>query len=321
MATNLKWVLTCFEQVSGMRINYDKSEMMPMNLLDKIQRIAGWRGKLLSYKGMLTLIKICLASIPIYLLPFLKFPKWALDMINSQMAKCLWDDYEGHIKLHLAHWQLVCMKQEFGGLGIPNVHDLNICLLGSWVKRYMCGEGKIWKNFVDSKYLQNVPNIFEGKTHRASQFWKGVMWATKAVKMGSRWVVGDGTKMRFWKDSWLGTFPLAIQFLDLYYIGREQCNTISQLWDLQVLKISFERVFDEQMMLRWYELEELAKSITLSHDCVSLVWQYESFGQYSSSSLYTIINFRGVTPGCVLTCSVENHSSSSSACFSLAVIL
>lgn len=33
----------------------------------------------------------------------------------------------------------------------------------------------------------------------------------------------------------------------------------------------------------------------LSPQNVTLVWQYESSGQYSSSSLYAIINFRGVT--------------------------
>ena len=89
-ASNLKMVLNCFEQVSGMRINYSKSELIPINmdkeetasfiqplgcaegvfpikylgiplhydklrrediqpLIDKIlERIAGWRGKLLS---------------------------------------------------------------------------------------------------------------------------------------------------------------------------------------------------------------------------------------------------------------------------------
>ena len=31
-AENLKTVLSCFEQVSGMRINYDKSELIPINL-------------------------------------------------------------------------------------------------------------------------------------------------------------------------------------------------------------------------------------------------------------------------------------------------
>jgi hypothetical protein len=32
LATNLKWVLTCFEQVSGMRINCNKSELIPLCL-------------------------------------------------------------------------------------------------------------------------------------------------------------------------------------------------------------------------------------------------------------------------------------------------
>jgi hypothetical protein len=75
---------------------------------------------------------------------FFKFPKWALDLINSHIVGCLWNDYEGHGKIHLANWHLVSMKKEFGGLGIPNLRDLNMALLGSWVKRFIKGEGKLW---------------------------------------------------------------------------------------------------------------------------------------------------------------------------------
>jgi hypothetical protein len=32
IATNLKWILTCFEQISGMRINYHKSDLIPINV-------------------------------------------------------------------------------------------------------------------------------------------------------------------------------------------------------------------------------------------------------------------------------------------------
>jgi hypothetical protein len=33
-ARNLKWILTCFEMMSGMRINYHKSELVPVSELD-----------------------------------------------------------------------------------------------------------------------------------------------------------------------------------------------------------------------------------------------------------------------------------------------
>jgi hypothetical protein len=33
------------------------------------------------------------------------------------------------------------MKKEFGGTGILNLQDLNLCLIGSWIKRYIQGKG------------------------------------------------------------------------------------------------------------------------------------------------------------------------------------
>jgi hypothetical protein len=44
------------------------------------------------------------------------------------------------------HWH---RKKEFGGLGIPDLGDLNLCLLAAWVQRYYNVEGKIWKDVVD----------------------------------------------------------------------------------------------------------------------------------------------------------------------------
>jgi hypothetical protein len=178
MDQHLKWLRTCFEQMSTMRINYHKGDLMTINLsedeanlfaqifsckngqfpfkylgvplhysklrkedlqlvIDKIMKgIAGWRGKLLFYRGRLTLLQARIASIPLYLLSIIKFPKWALAMINSPMANFFWDDKDGGHKYNLANWGLVYQTQEFGGMGVQNLRDYNLCLLASWVKRY-----------------------------------------------------------------------------------------------------------------------------------------------------------------------------------------
>jgi hypothetical protein len=268
---NLKSSLVLFETLSGMRINYHKSEIIPINMqevhvhlaahvfgcpvgsfpikylgiplhfdklrredlqpvIDKIlKRVASWKGKLLSHAAKLTLIKTCLASIPIYLLSFIKFPKWAIQILNSHFANCLWNDSEGNHKYHLANWETVSMAKEFGGMGVPSIRDLNVCLLGSWLKRYQRDSGKLWRDVLDFKYNTAPPNIFYPSTANSSSFFKGVMWAAKAAKLGFKWRIGDGRKVRFWEDNWSGSSNLAIQFWDLHVIVNEKSGTIADL--------------------------------------------------------------------------------------------
>jgi hypothetical protein len=59
----------------------------------------------------LELVRSVLARIPLYLLSVIKFPMWAITLINSQMEHCLWNNYEGHHKYHLANWGLVSQKK------------------------------------------------------------------------------------------------------------------------------------------------------------------------------------------------------------------
>jgi hypothetical protein len=169
-ACHLKWLLICFEKLSAMKINYNKSDMVPINLseeethlysmifccklgtfpfkylgvplhheklrrediqpvVDKIiKRTPSWQGRLMSYEARLELLKACLTSIPIYLMSMIRFPKWAIETINSHMAKFFWDDLEGKHKYHISNWLSIAQKKEHGGLRVPDLRDLNLCL-------------------------------------------------------------------------------------------------------------------------------------------------------------------------------------------------
>jgi hypothetical protein len=154
---NLRCTLAIFEQISGMRINFHKSELIPLNLeehqihqishmfrcpvgafpikylgvplhyeklkkediqplVDKIlNRISEWKGKLFSYAARVTLIQTCITSILVYLLSFIKFPKWAIKVISSHMANCMRNDSADKHRWHLANWESVSICRLWRG--------------------------------------------------------------------------------------------------------------------------------------------------------------------------------------------------------------
>jgi hypothetical protein len=118
------------------------------------------------------------------------------------------------------------------------------------------------------------------------------MWAAWAAKMWYQWKVGNGRKTKFWEDHWFGHCSLAILYWDL----NEQNISIAEVWDGRNLKLTFRRCVDQQLMQRRYDLKSIAEYVQLDETKDSLIWKFESKGVYSVSSIYAIVNFRGVMP-------------------------
>jgi hypothetical protein len=177
------------------------------------------------------------------------------------MGNYLWNDSVENHKYHLANWELVSMSKEQGGLGLPSLRDLNISLLASWLKRYNKDKEKLWKELIDFKYDTAKPNIFLSNTIGASRFFKGFMWAAQVVRMGYKWKVGNGMKIRLWEDNWLGSSSLAIQFWPLYRIVNEKGKTLAELWDGVNLKCTFRRTVSEELYQSWLDIIELVSTV------------------------------------------------------------
>lgn len=97
------------------------------------------------------------------------------------MALCMWSNSDGSRNFHLANWPSICMETEFGGMGVPDIRDLNVCLLASWVRRYSEGEGKLRRQLIDYKYRTSEPNILHCRDVKCSHLWKGFMWAAAGM--------------------------------------------------------------------------------------------------------------------------------------------
>lgn len=79
--------------------------------------------------------------------------------LNSQMAYFLWHDADGKHKYHLSNWQSLAQSKDHGGSGIPDLGNLNMCLLASWINRYNLSNEVIWKKIIEYKY-NRCPNVF-----------------------------------------------------------------------------------------------------------------------------------------------------------------
>jgi hypothetical protein len=55
-------------------------------------------------------------------------------------------------------------------------------------------------------------------------------------------------------------------------------------------------IISQNLMQRWYDLRSIAESLHLSVEEDAVIWKFDSKGVYSVSSLYAIVNFRGVMP-------------------------
>jgi hypothetical protein len=102
------------------------------------------------------------------------------------------------------------------------------------------------------------------------------MWAAQAAKMGYKWKVGNGRKIRLWEDNWLGSSSLAIQFWPLYRIVNEKGKTIAELWDGVSLKCTFRRCISEDLYQSWLEVVELVGTIQFTKEADEMIWQFNS---------------------------------------------
>lgn len=116
-------------------------------------RIEGWKAKLLSFMGNVTLLKSVLTSIRIYSLASDVVPLLVIDRIEQLMANFLWN-VKGNSRLHWVWLSKICLPLNKAGLGIRKLRLIRSCLHANllWWVMHGCS---LWARYAHSKYFRN----------------------------------------------------------------------------------------------------------------------------------------------------------------------
>lgn len=126
-------------------------------------------------------------------------------------------------------WSRVCAPKAEGGLGIRSLAAMNQAFLFRLARDILTQDsvlfGLLRSRFFNSSAIRRLNYI-------SSSVWVGVRHHIDTLQSDSRWLVGQGTRVSFWWDNWLGTIiadrvgiPSNLRYLfsqqvsDYYYDG------------------------------------------------------------------------------------------------------
>ncbi|XP_026435207.1 uncharacterized protein LOC113332924 [Papaver somniferum] len=89
------------------------------------KKLALWKRKFLNKAGRLTLLKSCLASLPLYYLYLIHLHVAVEKKLTKIMRNFLWDSSEDKRKMCWVSWKKICTPISKGGLGAKNLKLTN----------------------------------------------------------------------------------------------------------------------------------------------------------------------------------------------------
>ncbi|RVX21575.1 putative ribonuclease H protein [Vitis vinifera] len=303
---HLNWILMWFEAMSGLRINLDKGELIPMGCVNNVEELAAaigckvgslptsylglplgaqyrsravwdgveermrkklarWKSQYISKGGRITLIRSTLANMPIYFMSMLSMPRKVRLRLERIQREFLWGGGALERMIHLVKWELVCLEKDNGGLGVKSLSILNKALLCKWSWRFAMEREAFWNQVIRGKYGEEQggwsSKEARGETHGVG-LWKTLRKEWEVVKSRLVFVVGNGKRIKFWKDIW--------------------CNEGGGSWSPL-----FSRPFND------WELEEVCSFfVALNRKQIQqgvddrVIWRETNCGKFSVKSLY-----------------------------------
>ncbi|CAJ2641323.1 unnamed protein product [Trifolium pratense] len=238
----LRAVLVLFETMSGLKVNFNKSLLVGVNISDS------WLGEAAS-------VLCCKVG----KIPFLYL---GLQIGGYPRRLMFWEPVLSRIKNRLSGWKsrflsfggrLVLLKSVLtslpvyalsffkvpSGLGVRQLREFNLALLGKWCWRMLVDREGLWFRVLAARYGFEEGRLCEGG-QRGSVWWREIARIREGEsELGGRWFrehvvkrVGDGSDTLFWTDPWLDGISLRQRFGRLFALAQTKSCSVAEMFAL-----------------------------------------------------------------------------------------
>ncbi|GKD69592.1 hypothetical protein Tco_1323682 [Tanacetum coccineum] len=200
-------------------------------LLDRFQsKLSSWKADLLYIGGRHTLIKAVLGSLGIYYFSIFKVFESVLNSLVRSRAIFLGGSHEAR-KLAWIKWKNVISSYDNGGLNIGSLKAFNLALIQKWRWKLLSHKNTLWVKVIKALHGQeggfdNNGCIYNGTLARivgSSNF----LHSNNIIPNSSfRLQAGCGTRICFWKDTWVGDSNFNIRYNRLYRLAFELVDAL-----------------------------------------------------------------------------------------------
>ncbi|GKV49313.1 hypothetical protein SLEP1_g56069 [Rubroshorea leprosula] len=266
-------------------------------------KLAVWKATTLSFGGRLILLNSVLSALPIFYMPLFLLPNSVLEELIRIQRSFLWGRSELNKKISWVKWEYVCRAKAKGGLGVPDLWKKNWAMLGKWWYRLGDGVESLWKRVVREKYYggRREVDITSVECFKVSKIWRDIIRIgglslnlRNMLVEGFKWEVGDGNRVVFWSDRWIGVKSLRDLFPRLFALSVKKEGKVSEMgsweegrwhWRVEWRRGTLGREKDEEELL-----EKLLENVKLKEGAGDVwKWVHVLDGKYGVKLAYDFL--------------------------------
>lgn len=123
-------------------------------------------------------------------------------------------------------WEEIKKPTASGGLGLRSTASMNIALQGKWLCKFLVDGNRLWKSIVAARWGELSTAVLPSgriRSHTSRPhdggLWKKILLQWSKFRQCIKWQLGNGSKICFWLDVWIGTDPFMVKFQRIYEIA------------------------------------------------------------------------------------------------------